>query len=260
MNNLHHSRRWWSACKARSRAALVALGAATLAACGSGGGLSGASPGGIAAPTSCSANCGAAVVSLTDAPGDFLSYIVKVVSLQLTRSDGTVVQTIPVATTVDFAQLVNLSEIVSSSQIPAGNYTSASMTLDYASATIVVDNGTTGVTIAAGSIMDGSTSPPKPLQAPNSQMTVSLTLPVERAARHHARQDRAPCLGLQSRRVQYDHPAGDQSDDGDCESGVDRQSRARPDEAVPRARRVRERRYDCEFVRRQRRTLRESKW
>lgn len=176
MNNLQYPRRWWSACKVRGRAALVVLGAAMLAACGSGGVMSGTSPAGMSAPTSCTTNCGAAVVSLTDAPGDFLSYIVNVVSLQLTRSDGTVVQTIPVTTKVDFAQLVNLSEIVSTSQIPAGSYTSASMTLDYGSATIVVDNGTTGVTIAAGNIIDGSTS--KPLQSPNTtQMTVSLTLP-----------------------------------------------------------------------------------
>ncbi|HLN48901.1 MAG TPA: hypothetical protein VK251_05285, partial [Steroidobacteraceae bacterium] len=54
---------------------------------------------------SCS-NCGTAVLSLTDAPGDFLSYIVNVASLQLTRSDGTVVQTVPATTQVDFAQLV----------------------------------------------------------------------------------------------------------------------------------------------------------
>ncbi len=176
MKNSQWQRRRWSECKARARAALVVVGAAMLAACGSGGVMSGAAPGATAAPTSCGANCGAALVSLTDAPGDFLSYIVNVVSLQLTRSDGTVVQTIPVVTKVDFAQLVNLSEIVSAAQIPAGSYTSASMTLDYAAATIVVDNGTTGVTIAAGSLIDGATS--QPLQAPNpTQMTVSLALP-----------------------------------------------------------------------------------
>ncbi len=176
MKNSQWQRRRWSECKARARAALVVVGAAMPAAGGSGGVMSGAAPGATAAPTSCSANCGAALVSLTDAPGDFLSYIVNVVSLQLTRSDGTVVQTIPVVTKVDFAQLVNLSEIVSAAQIPAGSYTSASMTLDYAAATIVVDNGTTGVPIAAGSLIDGATS--QPLQAPNpTQMTVSLALP-----------------------------------------------------------------------------------
>ncbi len=148
-----------------------------LAACGgSGGGMSTMSPSSPAqsTPQACS-NCGMAVVSMTDAPGDFISYMVNVVSLQLTRADGTVVETVPVTTQVDFAQLVNLSEIISADQIPAGDYVSAAMTLDFASATIVVDNGTTGVTIAAGSVIDGATS--KPLAAPNStQMTLTLDL------------------------------------------------------------------------------------
>ena len=160
-----------------ARLALVALGAAALAACGGGGGggmLGGA--GGIATPTSCSSSsCGGAFVTLTDAPGDFLSYIVTVDSLQLTRSDGTVVQTLPVKTTVDFAQLVNLSEVVSAAQIPAGSYVSASITLDYSAATIVVDNGSGGVTIAANQIIDGQTM--QPLVAPNSTMTLNLSLP-----------------------------------------------------------------------------------
>ncbi|MGA2364726.1 MAG: DUF4382 domain-containing protein [Steroidobacteraceae bacterium] len=157
---------------------------ATLAACGSGGsggsmgdaGLAGtnSSPGSGPSAQSCSSSCGGAMISLSDAAGDFDSYIVNVVSLQLTRSDGTVVQTLPVTTQVNFAQLVNLSEIVSTAQIPAGRYVSASLTLDFSGATIVVDNGTTGVTIAAGNIIDGATS--LPLAAPNStQMTLTLS-------------------------------------------------------------------------------------
>ncbi|MDE2306014.1 MAG: DUF4382 domain-containing protein [Gammaproteobacteria bacterium] len=158
----------------RARVFLVAAGISALAACGSGGGPMGAAPGG-SAPAACT-GCGGTMISLTDAPGDFLSYIVNVVSLQLTRADGTVVQALPVTTKVDFAQLVNLSEIVSTAQIPAGQYTSASITLDYAGATIVVDNGTTGVTIAANQIIDGTTS--QPLASPNpTQMTLKLSLP-----------------------------------------------------------------------------------
>jgi hypothetical protein len=148
-----------------------------LAACGgSGGGMSTMSSSSPAqsTPQACS-NCGMAVVSMTDAPGDFISYMVNVVSLKLTRADGTVVETVPVTTQVDFAQLVNLSEIISADQIPAGDYVSAAMTLDFASATIVVDNGATGVTIAAGSVINGATS--MPLAAPNStQMTLTLDL------------------------------------------------------------------------------------
>jgi hypothetical protein len=116
------------------------------------------------------------MVTLTDAPGDFVSYIVNVDSLQLTRADGTVVETVPVTTQVDFAQLVNLSEIISADQIPAGNYVSAKITLDYSSATIVVDNGSgAAVTIASGNIINGATS--MALAAPNpTQVTVTLDL------------------------------------------------------------------------------------
>jgi len=158
------------------RSGLVLLFAAALSACGGGGSSSMQTQ--TSAPSStvssCS-NCGGALVTITDAPGDFLSYIVNIVSLQLTSADGTVVQIVPTTTQVDFAQLVNLSEIVSAAQIPVGQYVSASLTLDYSGATIVVDNGTGAVTIAAGNIINGATS--LPLAAPNTtQVTVSLHL------------------------------------------------------------------------------------
>jgi hypothetical protein len=161
----------------RMRRMLVLIGVWALAACGgSGAGMSSMNSPGTSqsAPQACT-NCGTAMVSLTDAPGDFISYMVNVVSLQLTRSDGTVVETLPVTTKVDFAQLVNLSEIISADQIPAGSYVSAAMTIDFSTATIVVDNGTTGVTIAAANIVNGATS--MPLAAPNpTQMTLKLDL------------------------------------------------------------------------------------
>ena len=116
------------------------------------------------------------MVSLTDAAGDFDSYLVTVDAITLTRSDGTVVQVVPTTTQVDFAQLVNLSEIITAATIPNGRYTAASMTLDYSGATLVVDNGTTGVTISPNNIIDGATS--LPLAAPNTtQMTITLSLP-----------------------------------------------------------------------------------
>ena len=69
---------------------------------------------------------------------------------------------------------MNLSEIVSAkSQIPAGQYVSAQLTLDYNGATItVVNDGTTGVPIT--NLINGSTG--KPLVSPNSQVTLTLTL------------------------------------------------------------------------------------
>jgi hypothetical protein len=152
------------------------LAVAALSACGGGAGMSGDSGPSSSgpAPQGC-ANCGTAMVTLSDAPGDFLSYIVNVVSLSLTRSDGTVVQTVPVTAQEDFAQLVNLSDLISAQQIPEGRYVSASITLDYSGATIVVDNGTTGVTIAPANIINGTTS--LPLVAPNpTQVTLTLNL------------------------------------------------------------------------------------
>jgi hypothetical protein len=125
---------------------------------------------------------GAAMVTVTDDPGDFLSYIVNVTSLQLTRSDGTVVETVSTATQVDFAQLVNLSEVISAQQVPAGKYVSASITIDYGAgtmadpnATIVVDNGAGGITVPAANIINGSTN--APLVSPNNQITLTLQLP-----------------------------------------------------------------------------------
>lgn len=160
---------------ARLSVRLFALAAAAAAlavgGCGGGGGSMSMNP-----PPN---NTGMAMVTITDMPGDFLSYMVNLVSLKLTRADGTTVETVPATTRVDFAQLVNLSEVTSAHQVPEGSYTGVSMTLDYASATIVVDNGTTGgLTVPAGNIIDGSTS--MPLTAPNSQMTVTLQLPSDR--------------------------------------------------------------------------------
>ena len=122
---------------------LALLLTAALTACGGGGSANMAS-------NSCGATaCSAAVVTITDATGDFLSYTVNIVSLKLTRDDGTVVETLPVTTTVDFAKLVDLTEVISARQIPPGKYVSGKVTLDYTGATIVVDDGasTNGVAV-----------------------------------------------------------------------------------------------------------------
>ncbi len=140
-----HSRllqRMRSLCSAFLGVFAAIIATLSLSACG-GGAMSSSNGSGVTPGTSCSGGaCGMTVMSLTDAPGDFLTYTVNIVSLSLQRADGTVVETLPVTTTVDFTTLVSLSEIVSAAQIPAGRYTSATMTLDYTSANIVVDNGT----------------------------------------------------------------------------------------------------------------------
>jgi hypothetical protein len=117
---------------------LALLLTAALTACGGGSGSAGM------ASSSCGASsCGAAVLTITDAPGDFLSYTVNIVSLKLQRADGTVVETLPVTTTVDFAKLVDLSEVISARQIPPGKYVGGTVSVDYTGSTIVVDDGTT---------------------------------------------------------------------------------------------------------------------
>jgi len=171
MNALHLARRCWNAARQLSLplAAVAGLSCALLVnACGGGGGSMSMNP---PPPGS----TGTAMVTLTDMPGDFLSYMVNVVSLKLTRSDGTTVETVPVTTTVDFAKLVNLSEVISAEQVPEGSYSGVSLTLDFNAATIVIDNGAGGITVPAANIINGATS--SPLVSPNSQVTLTLQLP-----------------------------------------------------------------------------------
>ena len=140
----------------RLGAAFGALIVLLLSGCGGGG------SGTVADTTaqSCSGSCGGAAVTITDAVGDFTTYAVTLKSLQLKKVSGAAVETLPSATTVDFAQLVDLSELLSNHQIPAGAYDSASITVDYTGATIIVDDGSaTGLTIAQDHIVDTSGTP-----------------------------------------------------------------------------------------------------
>ena len=126
-------------------AMLTAAFATMLVACGGGdssgtAGNSGNS-GGVG---NCGTDCGAALITLQDAAGDFQSYTVDVVSLKLRKASGAVVETLPATTRVDFAQLVSLSELISAGQIPSGDYIAATVTLDYGNASITADNGTGG--------------------------------------------------------------------------------------------------------------------
>jgi hypothetical protein len=141
---------------------LLVVAALALAGCGG----SSMSPSSALSPpvsskqSPCTSGCGTAVVSLTDAPGDFVSYIVTVDSLTLTRADGTVVQTVPTTSQVDFAQLVNLSEVLSAQQLPPGNYTSAQLTLDYSNADVVVSTANGNVTVPTADLINGATNSP----------------------------------------------------------------------------------------------------
>lgn len=112
-------------------------------------------------------------IGITDAAGDFLSYAVDVSSLTLTKADGTVVETLPQKTRIDFAQLVDLTEFVTGATIPAGSYVSAKMQLNYVGADIEVDDGTGhGVSVLPANIKDSQGNP---------VTTVSMTVKLDNA-------------------------------------------------------------------------------
>ena len=94
-------------------------------------------------------------ISLTDAEGDFVSYTVDVVSLSLTRANGTVVETLPIKTRVDFAQYTDMTEFLTIATVPAGVYVKGSLVLDYSNAEILVENAAGDpVTVSGADIRD----------------------------------------------------------------------------------------------------------
>ena len=102
---------------------------------GSGGGDAGASGWGGSSGTS-----GDVAIGLTDAPGDFVTYTVDVVSLTLTKQNGAVVNALPLETRVDFSRYTDMTEFLTVATVPSGLYTKAVMTLDYRDADIQVED------------------------------------------------------------------------------------------------------------------------
>jgi len=127
----------------------------------------GTSPAAGTAAASCSGSCGASVMTMTDAAGDFLSYIVTLTSLQLQTASGASVETLPAATPVDFTKLVNLTEVLSAGQIPAADYVSAQLTLNFANAQITASD-------AMGNPVTLS-----PVDASGNALTGTLTVTVQ---------------------------------------------------------------------------------
>ena len=101
---------------------------------------------------------GELVISLTDAEGDFSSYTVDVLSINLTKKNGAKVSTLPVTTRVDFAQYTDMTEFLTASTIPSGVYTEASLTLDYQNADIWVENSS-GDLVKVNTVVDEDGSP-----------------------------------------------------------------------------------------------------
>jgi len=83
---------------------------------------------------------GQVLVALTDAPGDFVTYTVDVLSIKLIHANGNVVETLPITTRVDFAQYTELTEFLTAATIPNGRYVKGSIVLDYSNADIQVED------------------------------------------------------------------------------------------------------------------------
>ena len=132
MHALERTRHVWL------QVAAVLAGALSLAACGGSGGSGDSGPsGGDTASQICDPadsqtldNCGSVYIGLTDADGDFLTYAVDVLSLTLERSNGAVVETLPLATRVDFAQYTDLTEFLTAATVPPGTYVGGQIRLD----------------------------------------------------------------------------------------------------------------------------------
>ncbi len=113
-------------------------------ACGGGGGGSSSAPD-TSPPTPPPTGSGAGdegelIIGITDAPGDFISYAVDVESLTLTSVGGDVVQALPISTRVDFAELTEVTELLSIATVPAGTYRTVSVQIDFSDADIIVQD------------------------------------------------------------------------------------------------------------------------
>jgi Domain of unknown function (DUF4382) len=132
---------------------LVMLMLAALVLSGCGGGSSGAST-----PASTQDGDGQVVVSLTDAPGDFSSYTVDVLSLTLTKANGAQVSALPLETRIDFSQYTDMTEFLTAATVPSGVYVAATMTLDYTNADIWVEDEN-GNPVQVATIQDADGNP-----------------------------------------------------------------------------------------------------
>jgi hypothetical protein len=79
------------------------------------------------------------LLSLTDADGDFVSYAVDVLSIELVRSNGATVETLPKKVRVDLAQLTDLADLMSVTSLAPGDIVGGRIRLDYANAEVFVE-------------------------------------------------------------------------------------------------------------------------
>jgi len=142
----------YSILRAARTMTLIALAAALGACGGSGGSPSSAAPIGNCVPSdpSTASECGNVLIALTDADGDFLSYTVDVLSVTLQRVGGGSVETLPATSRVDFAELTDLSELLSTATLAPGDFSGGTIRLDYSNAEIFVESG--GEIVAAQAV------------------------------------------------------------------------------------------------------------
>lgn len=106
-------------------------------------------------------------VSLTDAEGDFTQYKVDILELKLYRADGSIIETMPATTTLDFAQYVDVTEFLTIATVPSGNYKKVEVTLDFSNAEISVENAA-GDSVPATAVDENN--------APLGMVTVTSTI------------------------------------------------------------------------------------
>src|SRR5499427_4673267 len=63
--------------------------------------------------------------------GDFMSYIINIDAIQLTRTDGTIVTPLATPQTVDLTRLNTMTELVEAPAVPEGTYTKGVIAVDY---------------------------------------------------------------------------------------------------------------------------------
>ncbi|MBI4862325.1 MAG: DUF4382 domain-containing protein, partial [Candidatus Riflebacteria bacterium] len=126
---------------------IIAVVVAATIGCGGGGGTgTGAGGGGGSIPT------GEVSFGLTDAPATAISvFAVEVSSIRLSGHGGVTVNVLPQSSVIDFADLNQLSELLTAAQVPSGTYTGLELALNFASASTQVVLGS-GNSTSAGTV------------------------------------------------------------------------------------------------------------
>ncbi|MFW2405486.1 MAG: metallophosphoesterase [Gammaproteobacteria bacterium] len=125
-------RTWPAVRKPLLSAFLLLLTAGLLTGCGGGSG-------GDGVQLAEADDTGTALITLTDAEGDFAAYAVDITSITLERADGTIVETLPNRARIDFTQYVDLTEMFTAAQVPAGVYVGGAITIDYTTSDVQVE-------------------------------------------------------------------------------------------------------------------------